>query len=44
MSVSRQYIALGSNTSCVYVFSRDTLKHVKSIYGDVVSKILLLML
>ncbi|XP_070200387.1 serine-rich adhesin for platelets-like isoform X2 [Littorina saxatilis] len=35
MDVSRQYIALGSNTGCVYVFGRESLKHVKSVYGDV---------
>ncbi|XP_076449965.1 uncharacterized protein LOC143286311 [Babylonia areolata] len=35
MSVSRRYIAFGCNTGGVYVFGRDSQKHLQSIYGDV---------
>ncbi|KAL8614338.1 hypothetical protein ACOMHN_007676 [Nucella lapillus] len=35
MSVSRRYIVLGCSTGGVYVFGRDSLKHLQSIYGDV---------
>ncbi|XP_071112964.1 uncharacterized protein [Haliotis cracherodii] len=37
VSVSKKYIALGSNTGGVYIFARDTLKHLQVVYGDVES-------
>ncbi|XP_067673976.1 uncharacterized protein [Haliotis asinina] len=37
VSVSKKYIALGSNTGGVYIFTRDTLKHLQVVYGDVES-------
>ncbi|KAK6191617.1 hypothetical protein SNE40_003261 [Patella caerulea] len=37
LSVSRKHIALGSNTGGVYIFSRDTLKYLQVIFGDLES-------
>ncbi|XP_005098197.1 uncharacterized protein LOC101848352 [Aplysia californica] len=34
LSVSKKYIALGSNTGGVYIFSRDTLKYLQVVFGD----------
>ncbi|CAL1533714.1 unnamed protein product, partial [Lymnaea stagnalis] len=34
LSVSRKYIALGSNTGGVYIFSRDTLKYLQVVFAD----------
>ncbi|XP_041351776.1 Hermansky-Pudlak syndrome 5 protein-like [Gigantopelta aegis] len=35
ISVSKKYLALGSNTGGVYIFSRDSLKHLQVVYADV---------
>ncbi|ESO97813.1 hypothetical protein LOTGIDRAFT_152916 [Lottia gigantea] len=37
MSVSKKYIALGSNTGGAYIFTRDTLKYLQVIFGEVES-------
>ncbi|XP_059144829.1 uncharacterized protein LOC131931998 [Physella acuta] len=34
ISVSKKYVALGSNTGGVYIFSRDTLKYLQVVFGD----------
>ncbi|KAK6973588.1 hypothetical protein BgiMline_024810 [Biomphalaria glabrata] len=34
VTVSRKYIALGSNTGGVYIFSRDTLKYLQVVFAD----------
>ena len=43
MSVSRKYIALGSNTGGVYIFSRDTLKYLQVVFWDTVSNVFILL-
>ncbi|XP_025087276.1 Hermansky-Pudlak syndrome 5 protein-like [Pomacea canaliculata] len=35
LSVSQRYIALGSNTGGVYIFSRESLKYLQVVFGDV---------
>ncbi|KAL3842655.1 hypothetical protein ACJMK2_020645 [Sinanodonta woodiana] len=34
LSVSKKYIALGSNTGGVYIFSRENLKHLQLVFGE----------
>ncbi|BFZ04190.1 hypothetical protein BsWGS_07228 [Bradybaena similaris] len=34
LSVSKKFLALGSNSGGVYIFSRDTLKYLQVVFGD----------
>ncbi|CAG5127251.1 unnamed protein product [Candidula unifasciata] len=34
LSVCRKFLALGSNSGGVYIFSRDTLKYLQVVFGD----------
>lgn len=34
MCVSRRYIALGANTGAVYIFGRESLKHLQVVLAE----------